>query len=69
MRAVTRIILITEEGKAYHAISGGIFSALKNIASILGMPGSDNENWPVDISPVREKTRAGRQVFTLKVVG
>ena len=69
MRAVTRIILIAEDGSAYHAISAGIFSALKNISSIMGMPSKDNENWPVDVSPVREKTRAGRQVFTLKVVG
>lgn len=69
MKPVTRIILIDKDGQSYHAISGGIFSALKNIAGILGMPGKGNEHWPIEVSPVREKTRAGRQVFTLKVVG
>lgn len=66
---VPRIILVTSDGKAYHAISGGIFSALKNISSILGMPSKDNDEWPVKVTPSTDRTRKGYKVFTLKVTG
>lgn len=66
---VPRIILVTSDGTAYHAISGGIFSALKNISSILGMPSKDNDEWPVKVTPSTVKTRKGHKVFTLKVTG
>src|SRR5690625_5224 len=66
---VPRIILVTKDGKAYHAISSGIFSALKNISSILGMPSKDNKEWPVKVTPSTDKTRQGYRVFTLKVTG
>ena len=67
--SVPRIILVTTDGSAYHAISGGIFSALKNISSILGMPSKDNDEWPVKVTPSTDKTRKGYKVFTLKVTG
>lgn len=75
MVAVPRIILVTTDGTPYYAISSGIFSALKNISGILGMPGADtetgevNENWPVKVVPSKEKTSNKFTVFTLKITG
>ena len=66
---VPRVILVTKDGTAYHAISSGIFSALKNISSILGMPSKDNNDWPVKVTPTTDRTRKGYKVFTLKVTG
>ena len=65
IQAVPRVILIDAEGNSYHAISTGIFSSLKNIAALLGMPGT----WPVPVKVTakREKTRSGYNVFTLKM--
>lgn len=64
---VPRIILVTTDGKALHAISQGVFSALKNITGVLGMPADGY--WPVKVKPTQEKTRKGYKVFTLKITG
>jgi hypothetical protein len=65
LRNVPRVILIDANGESFHAISGGIFSALKNISGIAGMPATWEK--PVTVTPTREKTRNGFNVFTLKV--
>lgn len=66
-RAVPRIILLCDEGQFY-AISAGILSALENLTGVLGEPHS----WPADakviVEAVQERTRAKRNVFTLKLV-
>lgn len=65
IQAVPRVILIDADGNSYHAISTGIFSSLKNISGLLGMPADWPE--PVKVTAKREKTRAGYNVFTLKM--
>ena len=39
VREVPRIILVDDKGASYVATSVGIFSALKDISAIMGMPG------------------------------
>ena len=67
LRAVPRIILLCDEGQFY-AISSGILSALENLTGVLGEPHS----WPIGarviVEAVQERTRAKRNVFTLKLV-
>lgn len=65
MQTVPRIIIVDSEGKSYHAISQGIWSALKNICGILGMPATWSA--PVDVTVAQEKTNSGYRVFTLKI--
>lgn len=69
LREVPRLILVDDSGKAYHAISQGVFSSLKNITAIMGMPGAVEGMWPVKVKAKREKTRKGYQVFTLEILG
>lgn len=61
-----RVILIDEDGTAYHGTSVGLFSSLQNLSAILGEPAT----WPeaVEIAVAREKTRKGFQVFTIRLV-
>jgi len=60
--AVPRTILVDKDGKAYHAISSGIFKAVENIIGILGQP----HTWPapVAVKAIREGSGT-RQYFTL----
>lgn len=67
LRGVPRVILVTDKGDAYHAISQGIYSSLKNITAILGMP--EEGHWPVKVKVEQEKTRKGFKVFVLKITG
>lgn len=69
IREVPRIILVDDQGKSYVATSVGIFSALKDIAAILGMPGEHEGMWPVKVRPKGERTRNGNRVFTLVITG
>lgn len=64
LRSVPRVILIDADGKAYHAISQGVFSSLKNISALAGMPST----WEsaITVTPTKEKVAKGH-VFTLKV--
>lgn len=66
LRSVPRVILIDADGKAYHAISTGVYSSLKNISALAGMPAT----WegPVTVTPNKEKSPKGT-VYTLKVGG
>jgi hypothetical protein len=60
---VVRLILIDEDGTAYHAISGGLFKSIENLIGILGKPAY----WPgaVPVKVAQEGT-PGRKYFTLK---
>lgn len=59
-----RIVLIDEDGAAFHATSIGILSSLRNIISVLGEPAS----WPapVNIQIVKQKGNNGYSFFTIK---
>lgn len=61
-----RVILIDEDGTAYHAISVGLASALRTLVQVLGEPAT----WPapIPVTVAVEKTRSGYRVFTLKFV-
>jgi hypothetical protein len=59
-----RIILVDAEGKAYHAISGGLFRSLQNIFGILGKP--DTWNGPLPITIERLKGKQGN-FFTARI--
>lgn len=53
-----RVILIDDEGVAYHAISKGLFSSLGNLTAILGEPAS----WPrpVPAYVTKQKAKVGK---------
>lgn len=59
---VPRVILVSDDGTAYHAISMGVFRAVENIIGILGMPST----WPapLPVKVVREG-KAPRAYFTI----
>lgn len=61
-----RTILIAEDGKAYAAVSGGIFRALTNIFGIVGQPHTWDK--PLDIEVVQERGRRGFNYFTIKLL-
>lgn len=63
---VVRAILLTKEGKAYHAISNGVLKSLQNIYGMLGEPSSWPE--PVKVKPVLQQGRNGFEFMTLKLV-
>ena len=69
VREVPRIILVDDKGASYVATSVGIFSALKDISAIMGMPGEENGMWPIKVKPKGERTRNGNRVFTLVITG
>jgi hypothetical protein len=58
-----RIVFISEDGTAYHAISQGLLRSVNNLIGIAGEPGT----WPADNLPVATFKRVGpngRQYFT-----
>lgn len=63
MREVPRVILIDENGVAYHAISMGIYRAVETVLGIVGQP----HTWPhpLPVKLVREG-KAPRAYFTIK---
>lgn len=64
---VPRIVLLTADGKAYHAISAGVLQSLRNFAGVLGEPSATNENWPVRVVCDEVKGRNGYRFMTLKL--
>lgn len=62
VETVPRTILIAADGKAYHAISSGVFKAIENIFGILGQP----SEWPgaLPVKAVRGGS-GNRQYMTL----
>lgn len=65
LRPVPRIVLIDADGKAYHAISGGLYRSIENI---LGIFGTDPADWEGTIPVViTEEGPKGKQYFTAKV--
>lgn len=67
MQKVPRIILITDKGKAFHAVSNGILMSIQNFIGVLGEPGADEGNWPVTVVCDEVKTRNGYKAMTLKL--
>jgi len=63
---VPRIILITDDGKAYHAISSGVLQSLRNFVGVLGEPGT-GDAWPVAVTCDEVKGRNGYRFMTLKL--
>lgn len=61
-----RVILIASDGKAYHATSVGLLSAVRNLFATLGEP----EGWPepVEVKVVQAKGRNGYKYFTINMV-
>lgn len=60
-----RVILIDDEGNAFHAISQGIFKSLENLLGILGAP----DTWPapVPVQVVEERGRKGYRYYTIRL--
>jgi len=63
---VPRIILITDDGKAFHAISSGVLQSLRNFVGVLGEPGK-SDAWPVSVVCDEVKGRNGYRFMTLKL--
>lgn len=59
-----RIVLIDKDGKGYQCVSIGIFSALKKLFCIFGMP---TWNEPVKIQ-VKQLSKGDRKILTFDVV-
>jgi len=61
-----RVILISEDGTAYHATSTGLLSAIRNLIATLGEPAT----WPeaVPIKVVQQKGSNGYRFFTINLV-
>ena len=64
---VARTILIDDKGRAFHAVSEGVLSSLKQITAVLDrrMPFDP----PLKVKCVQKKTSAGRRIFKISVVG
>lgn len=65
-QVVPRVVLVTEEGEAYHGISGPLYRDTTNLLGIAGDPA----RWPEPV--VVQVTREGsgnRKYFTLSVLG
>ena len=65
VQEANRMVIISEDGRNYSTCSKGVYSALKRIISIFGMP-EDWENGKLEIIPVIISTGKG-QVLSLKV--
>lgn len=59
-----RVILIDADGTAYHAISKGLFLAVRNILGVMGEPDQWTEPLPVVVK--REKAAIG-SFFTIEI--
>lgn len=61
-----RIILIAQDGTAFHATSIGILSSLRNIMTVLGEPAT----WPapINVQIVKQKGNNGFNFFTIQFV-
>lgn len=61
-----RVILIDDEGNAFHATSRGLMSSITNLFASVGEP----ETWakPVPIKVVEAKGRNGYKYFTMNLV-
>lgn len=63
VRDQPRIILIDADGTAYHAISAGLYTSIKNMLGVAGHPATWNA--PIAIHIVEEKGREG-DYYTVK---
>lgn len=64
IEAQPRIILIDADGKAYHAISTGLYKSIENILGIIGHPST----WPAPLPIVIERLKGGKgHFFTAKI--
>jgi len=64
MVKAARVILVDDEGKAYAAISDGLYRSLQNIFAIVGYP----ESWDGGVFPIvvkEVKSRKGFRFFTV----
>lgn len=61
-----RVILIDDNGTAYHGISKGLFLSVRNIIGIMGEPDTWTETLPVVVK--REKASIGH-FFTMEIAG
>lgn len=66
INTAARVILITEDGKGYHATSTGLLSAVRNLLATVGEP----ETWDaaIKVRVVEQKGRNKFKFFTIKLV-
>lgn len=66
METQPRIVLVDAEGKAFHAVSQGVFKAVQNLIAVLGQPST----WPgpVAITVNEVKGNKGFKFFTFDIV-
>ena len=65
LRQGRMIILVDDEGNAYHAISDGIFKSLQTYCGLLGNPNTWPE--PVAIIVDEKRSRRGFKFMTIKL--
>ena len=61
-----RTVLVNDKGEAFHAVSKGVLTSVRNILAVAGDP--DSWDGPLVVVPTQEG-RAPRQYTTLKIVG
>ncbi len=63
---VPRIILVDAAGRAYHAMSQGLFTSVKNLIAFVGEPTEWTESIPVKIT--EKRTRKGFRTMTIELI-
>lgn len=66
MTEQNRVVLITEEGESYAAISSGLMRSLENIIAMFGTP--DVWEGPIPVQLVEKRSRAGFRFYSLNVL-
>ena len=64
LKAQPRVILVSEDGKAYHGISNPLYRDVKNILMLVGHPSTWEHALPIQIEQAGTGTR---KYFTLKL--
>lgn len=65
MVEAVRVILVSDDDKAYAGLSDGLFRSIQNLFGVLGMPNEWDAALPVVVT--EEKSRKGFKFFTLKI--
>lgn len=66
IKACPRVVLITDKGIGYQAVSAGVYSSIKKLIQIFGEPGS----WEHPIAvKIKQITRSEFKILTLEIAG
>lgn len=61
--AVPRVILVDDSGNAFHAISSGLMTSIRNLFAFVGTP--DTWSAPIPVKVTEARGRSGHRYYTL----